>query len=97
MEEDYIENDETDIFMLINEECEEFDAQEERKKRMFDLICFIIGMIIITIFILSILIFILQFISPKNEIIITAICMLICLLLFIASFIIGVLIALAYR
>lgn len=32
MEEDYIENDEADIFMLINEECEEFDNWEERRK-----------------------------------------------------------------
>lgn len=29
MDEDYIENDEADIFMLINEECEEFDAWEK--------------------------------------------------------------------
>ena len=32
MEEDYIENDEADVFMLINEECEEFDAWEKMKK-----------------------------------------------------------------
>lgn len=30
-DEDYIENDETDIFMLINEECEEFDKWEEEQ------------------------------------------------------------------
>lgn len=29
MDEDYIENDEADIFMLINEECEEFDRWEK--------------------------------------------------------------------
>lgn len=69
----------------------------ERKDNMFDLICFIIGMMIITIFILSILIFLIKFISIENKIIITAISMLICLLLFIASFSIGVLIALAYN
>ena len=32
MEEDYIENDEADIFMLINEECEEFDEWERSKE-----------------------------------------------------------------
>ncbi len=29
--EDYIENDEADIFALINEECEEFDRWEEER------------------------------------------------------------------
>lgn len=29
--EDYIENDEADIFALINEECEEFDRWEEEQ------------------------------------------------------------------
>ena len=32
MKEEYIENDEADIFMLIKEECEEFDDWEERRK-----------------------------------------------------------------
>ena len=30
--EDCIENDEADIFMLINEECQEFDEWEKEKK-----------------------------------------------------------------
>lgn len=29
MDEDYIENDEADVFMLINEECEKFDVWEK--------------------------------------------------------------------
>lgn len=31
MEDDYIENDEADIFALIDEECEEFDRWEEEQ------------------------------------------------------------------
>lgn len=64
---------------------------------MFDLIMFILGMILITVFILSTLIFTLQFIPYQHQIIITSICMLICLLLFIASFMIGTLIAIQFR
>ena len=64
---------------------------------MFDLILFIIGMIIITVFILSLLIFLLNYIPYKCHVLIVAIALLICLLLFIASFIIGVLIALNYK
>lgn len=64
---------------------------------MFDLICFIIGMMIITVFMLSIMIWLLGYISFKNQIIINVISMLICLLLFVASFSVGVLVALAYK
>jgi hypothetical protein len=64
---------------------------------MFDLICFIIGMMIIAIFILSILIFLIKFISVENKIIMTTLCMLVCFFLFIASFAVGVLMALSYK
>ena len=31
-DEDYIENDEADVFMLIDEECEEFEEWEKEHK-----------------------------------------------------------------
>lgn len=64
---------------------------------MFDLICFIIGIIMIAIFILSTLLWLLLYLPYKIQPIITLIALIIGFLLLIASFSIGVLMALAYK